>query len=671
MSRSTHAVELCALLVDETYGELTSRIFTILLRKGRLPIRLLSKHTLLNARQLRHGLAVLIQQGLVYYNQDSETGTTFYEANSDAAYGLARAGKIIGMAETRFGPAARDVVQKLFLLGNTSVSDLEAAYESKHEQHVNGNAEGSSVIPNGVNEHKASPVSSTGHLHSVLNRLLEVGFIEPVVHSMFLSPADTYNKVERGILQESFGGSTKGAKQKDDLKLRVKNQLQSIRSDREWKGKGIKRPLNGGHVNGVNGTNKRRRLSNGSSTVSSDHLYEDDGTRLEPTLIVHVNYEKCTVALRNEALAAFAKERIGEITSLIYAQGLRLLEAKIPRCRPDSAIDNVVDLPDGPMFTTKELAAALSHNVNPGTGIGKASGDQVNVRKLEKQLDARKPKSKEGEAGGDIDMGDGGSDDEPKVNGNSKLPDNDNDDDDPFADSPKPAKRPKVTFQDRLPASKTSDDRENRVELVKKHLLLLAADDSKFLRKCGNNGFGEWTCDFEFIIQKMQEAEIDAMLLENFGNSGHRLARILRKLGKLEEKKLEEAGKIKKKDVRTKLAEMQMAGLVDIQEVPRDSARTTQRTIFLWFFDQDRAATMVVQNTYKAMSRILQRLDVERRRAHDVLALTRRSDVRDLDPEVYLDVHQLNDFRAIDGKIDKLLCQISRLDGLIGLFREF
>lgn len=667
MSRSTHAVELCALLVDETYGELTSRIFTILLRKGRLPIRLLSKHTLLNARQLRHGLAVLIQQGLVYYNQDSETGTTFYEANSDAAYGLARAGKIIDMVETRFGPAARDVVQKLFLLGNTSVASLEAAYESKHEQLVSGNAEGSSDVLDGVNGHSVSPVSSTGHLHSVLTRLLEVGFVEPVVQSMFLSPADTYNKVEREILQEFFGGSTKGAKQKDDLKLKVKNRLQAIRSEREWKGKGIKRPLNGGHINGVNGTNKRRRLSNGSSTVSSGHMYEDDGTRLEPTLVFHINYEKCTVALRNEALVSFAKERIGETTSLIYAQGLRLLEAKIPRCRLDP-IDNIVDLPDGPMFTTKELAAALSHNVNPGTGIGKASGDQVNLQDLEQQLEARKPKSGEAEVDGDIDMGDSGSDDEPKVNGHSKLPDAD---DDPFTDNPKPAKRPKVTFQDRLPASETSDDRENHVELVKKHLLLLAADDSQFLRKCGNNGLGEWTCDFEFVIQKMQDAEIDAMLLEKFGNSGHRLSRMLRKLGKLEEKKLAEAGKLKLKDVRTKLAEMQMAGVIDIQEVPRDSNRTTNRTIFLWFFDQDRAATLVVQNTYKAMSRILQRLDVERRRAHDVLALTQRSDVRDLDPAVYLDAHQLNDFRAIDGKIDKLLCQISRLDGLIGLFREF
>lgn len=255
------------------------RIFTILLRRGRLSIRLLSKHTLLTPRQLRHGLAVLLQQGLAYHHTDIDTGTTFYEANDAAAYGLARAGKIIDMAETRFGPAARDIVQKLFLLGHTAVADLEAAYESKHENHVNGNSEGPATATDNVNGQSA--VGSVGQLHSVLIKLLETGFVEPVVRSMFLSPTDTYNMVEKEILRESFGGSTKGVKQKEELKLKIKYRLQAIRTEREWKGRGKKRPLNGEHTNGANGTNKRRRLSIGGSTVSSDHLFEDDGTRLD------------------------------------------------------------------------------------------------------------------------------------------------------------------------------------------------------------------------------------------------------------------------------------------------------------------------------------------------------------------------------------------------------
>lgn len=390
-------------------------------------------------------------------------------------------------------------------------------------------------------------------------------------------------------------------------------------------------------------------------------------------MIIHINYEKCKVVLRNEALEAFAKERIGEMTSLIYAQGLSLLEKKISKCQLDPRFDRITESPDGHTFTTKELTAVLSSSINPGTGVGKASNDQVDSRAVAKRLDSRKHKL---EADDDITLGEGHSNGEPKINGHSNPAnlDDDDDDDDPFEERvrPSPVKRPtKVTFDDNLPVPESSDIRENRVELVKKHLMLLATDDAKFLRKTGSNGFGEWTVDFESLIKKLRESEVDALLLENFGTAGHRLARMLRKLGKLDEKTLADSGKLKSKDVRTKLAEMQMAGIIDIQEVPRDSNRTTARTIFLWFFDESRAATMVLEHTFKAMSRILQRLDVERRRAHDVLALTKRSDVRDLDPEMYLDASQLNDFQVIDAKIDIFLCQIARLDGLISLFRDF
>ena len=59
---------------------------------------------------------------------------------------------------------------------------------------------------------------------------------------------------------------------------------------------------------------------------------------MKSNLVVRINYEKCTVALRNQVLVAFAYDRIGETTSLIYAAGLGLLEDKIclpvVRCLP-------------------------------------------------------------------------------------------------------------------------------------------------------------------------------------------------------------------------------------------------------------------------------------------------------------------------------------------------
>jgi DNA-directed RNA polymerase III subunit RPC3 len=305
------------------------------------------------------------------------------------------------------------------------------------------------------------------------------------------------------------------------------------------------------------------------------------------------------------------------------------------------------------------------------------SSDKIDTQKLEKAYKSRKRSDEakvDGEASSDEDES---MDDVLTANANGTIPEIDQDSDshgeDPFEGdmTTKPSKRAKVTFQDKLPKPEAAESRENRMLQVKNHLLLLAADDCGFLRKCGSRGLGEWTVDFEGMTQYLQEVEMDTMLLESFGKVGHRLARMMRKLGKLDEKQLPNLALVKQKDVRTKLAEMQMAGVVDIQEVPRDSGRTTSRTIFLWYFDVERVSTILLDSIYKNMSRCFQRLDIERRRVQDVLTLTERTDLLDEQPEKYMVPEQLNVLHEIEDKEESLLGHISRLDELVAIFRDY
>jgi DNA-directed RNA polymerase III subunit RPC3 len=399
---------------------------------------------------------------------------------------------------------------------------------------------------------------------------------------------------------------------------------------------------------------------------------------MKPNMLVRINYEKCTVVLRNSRLAALASSRIGSTTAQVYEAGLRLIEKSISRCRLDPRIDDIKDLPDGSTFTTMELTATLSKSVKTGSGIGTVSGDKIDTRKLEKARKSTKRSDEaeaEGEASEDEDVL---MEDIPIANGNGNIsdldPDSDSHGDDPFDDEntrTKSSRRAKVTFQDQLPKPEAAENRENRMLQVKNHLLLLAGDDCHFLRKCGSRGLGEWTVDFEGMTQYLQEVEMDTMLLENFGKVGHRLARMMRKLGKLDEKQLPNLALVKQKDARTKLAEMQMAGVVDIQEVPRDSGRTTSRTIFLWYFDVERVSTILLDSIYKNMSRCFQRLDIERRRVQDVLALTERTDLLDEEPEKYMDQEQLNTLHEIEDKEESILGHIGRLDELVAIFRDY
>lgn len=401
-------------------------------------------------------------------------------------------------------------------------------------------------------------------------------------------------------------------------------------------------------------------------------------TSAKRNLILRINYDKCTVALRSLRLAELAYNRIGETTSYVYAELLRLLEEGIQRCRPDTEIDDLDDLPDGPTVTTVELAAAVNNSIDVATGIGKVKVEKIDTSNL---LNQRTKKRKvgndseaevEGEASSDeYESGNGVH--ETNHNANMLVMDaNIGSEGGPPVEvcDMKDPKRPRVTFQDRSPNPAEPDERLNHVLQIKNHLMLLAADDCHFLRRCGNRGHGEWTVDFERLVDYLQQSELDFIILENFDVAGHRLARMMRKVGKVDEKQLSSIALMKQKDIRTKLAEMQMAGMVDIQEVPKDSNRTNARTIFLWYFDAARVSSIILQNVYKTMSRCLQRLEIERRRSDDILSLSERSDVKDNKEEILKEEH-LNQLRVFHGKEDKLLGQLGRLDELVSIFRDY
>lgn len=99
---------------------------------------------------------------------------------------------------------------------------------------------------------------------------------------MLRSPTDTYDMVEKKVLRESFGGNTKGGKQKEEMNILIQREMRAIRDEgQDWQTKVRKgRPANGNHMNGTNGSTKRRRLSIGGASVAGDQ-YEDDGARLD------------------------------------------------------------------------------------------------------------------------------------------------------------------------------------------------------------------------------------------------------------------------------------------------------------------------------------------------------------------------------------------------------
>lgn len=372
-------------------------------------------------------------------------------------------------------------------------------------------------------------------------------------------------------------------------------------------------------------------------------------------MTLRINYERCLVMLRGQEIVSLAKFRIGETTSVIYGAALRLIEEKIPRCQPDPMMDELDEGDDGPSFTTNEVASSISRSIDVTKGLGKESDPSQDRAGGSPTATRRKHNVDE-------------SEDENMANGHG----HDSDDNEDI--KPRGTKRNRVTFQDQAPAHVSyvsSDDMQNRTAYVKKHLLLLASDDCKFITKLTADGNGKWSINFQKVIEFMREAEMDTMVLDNFGAQGHRLTRMMRTLGKLDEKQMVNLALLTRRDILTKLAQMQMAGIVDIQEVPRDTGRTTARTIFLWYFDTERVSNRLLDSVYKCMSRCYQRLEVEKRRARDFIIPTERTDVQHLPLEEYLEQTTINGFLAFKATEEKIFGEISRLDELIGIFRDY
>ncbi|KAH6900099.1 RNA polymerase III subunit RPC82-domain-containing protein [Thelonectria olida] len=635
-----HAAELCALLVNDLYGELPSRILIALLTKGRSTIAQLVQHTTLNSRHLRNGLAVLIQQNLLYHHSGPDKRLTNYEANPDACYNLVRSGKILEIIERQYGTAERELIQTLMLLGHARIGDLSQAFGSRAPK-INGHTNGDHDPHDGL-------IESENHLNSVLGRLLRAEIIETIRPESFRNPTDVYREICDDVLQT--GPAEKATKNKGEAQRQIYERYRAFRDQ----GKTLKRQL----ANAGSFSSKRRKLENGRA--QNGHTYDEDAPHLNPNVIVRLNHERCLVELRNERLVSFAADMLGEVTGEVYRAILDLVTSDFSRCRPDSVIDDEMPVRQTSV-TTVDILEHLDDTLNVQSGIGKASKEKIDLESAEKIRESPP------DDGYDSDDSDAAPPGRRPMTVNFDV---DEDDDDSDADDDQKLPATNGDRQTRVTFDGATAPKESRVNQMRQHLLLLSESQHRFIRHCGTHGRGQWTIDFSQLMERLRETELDAMIEQSHGRHGLRLTRILREKGKLDEKMLPSAALMKKGDVQGKMLAMQMAGLVDVQEVPKDNNRLANRTLFFWYFDRERTESQVLDDVYKAMLRCLQTLQVERHKERNILTFVERKDVQGKEEEVMTTEHY-NKYNAHLKVQDKLLGEVMRLDELVGVLRDY
>ncbi|KAJ3566902.1 hypothetical protein NPX13_g6965 [Xylaria arbuscula] len=524
-------------------------------------------------------------------------------------------------------------------------SDADDPFDDD-SNHINGN---------GVMHSKAEDETplQADEIYDTLAQLVAAGVVETVSSSMFQSPQDLKASIEHECAQE-FPNGVRGAKVISEFDAMVKSQIKAIGAERIM----TKRKLQESALYEPSNI-KRRKLANGG--MSNGFAGDSGGSILrdEPNTVVRLNFDKCLVELRNQRLAEHADDFVGETTAQVYAALLASLCKKVYRCQHDQHTIMTGEEEEsyfrGVNVTTEEVFDHLSSDVDVSVGIGTASEEDIDIRFGEK-IRKYPPQVQGSRLQGSLDAGDEilGSDDEEY---------------DPTGERPKAHVNGKNgwTAHNGDHSEDGPSSRAEQIYQMRQHLLILAEAKQQFVRHCGRN---EWTVDFGPLVQHLRYAELDTMIEDSFGRQGLRLTRILRENGKLDDKTLPAMALMRKPDVHVKMAEMEMAGFLEVQEVPRDNNRAANRTMFFWFFDEARTLRRVLDNAYKSMVRCMERLEVERYNKKHVVELLERKDVQGheedkLRGDIYDEYLQLVDMEK------KLLSQVSRLDDLVSIFQDF
>ncbi|OCK84600.1 hypothetical protein K432DRAFT_112426 [Lepidopterella palustris CBS 459.81] len=643
---SQYLSELCTLLIDDLYGELSSQVFSTLARVGRQPLSGLLRYSNLSARHFKHGLVVLIQQHLALHYTSDTDGLTYFEANWEHAYNLVRYGKIEEMVQDRYGEQAAGIISNLLLLGHTKVSDLTEAYGVANNKsnletgtnRVNGDglSRGTGVIDvddfsngdelrNGAGSSSATKkpenhFRSRGQLHTLLYKLLSVGWIVPVRASHFWPQADLHNEAAAFVISSSFENKIpKGPRKVKEYAQKLNKQKRKDRDDalelpHNSAVIGTKRPTMSTafqprkriRLNGVNGTNGHSDLGD----------TQDDDVSLDGEIVVRVNHEKISVAIRTEQLTLLASRYLGQTTSLVYRTLLRLLEERIPRCFENFPVENEDGelIEDPPVIvTSQEVAKVIDTNIDLADGLQQdITTNGIN-----------------GDAHDEFEDLDGAH-----LNGHA------------------------------------SDNLGTRTRMVDQHLRLLCEDPRKFAHWMGSRGTSEWKVEFASLAETLIQNEIEKTVTARHDRMGARLIRVLHSKGKLDEKQVSTFSMTPPKTIRSILTSMQESGYVETQEVPKDASRQPSRTMYFWFYDQERCRQLLLTDTYKAMARILQRIKVERETVQAVIDKAERTDVIGHEDE-YLSKTERDVLRQWSQTEEKLLLQLSRQDDLVTILKDF
>ena len=369
--------------------------------------------------------------------------------------------------------------------------------------------------------------------------------------------------------------------------------------------------------------------------------------------------------MRNEHLVDLADRMISTSTAGVYAQVLRTLGPKVQDCQVEAESPNdkdaEIELSALPQLSTDDLVCAIKDSSELANALGKLDDGRLNMA----QFDHPKKRRKREVFSEDGEMVDGEAspeEEEDAFDSNAEETISD------IASDPDEANGGAKFEPNALPGFLLDPHRD----AIRDHLLVLAIHPMSFLHHFPKTPIlpEQWTIDFSTLMKNITHHTLLETITSRHGLPAARLTRILFDRGKTDEKILCSTSLLAQKTMRSYLLPLHKAGMIGLQEVPRDNSRNPQRTNFLWFFDPERCKAKVLEETYKTMARCLRRARVEGEKVKGTVEKASRSDVIGKEDE-FLGAQELEALNVWKDMDERIWGEVSRLDDLVACLRDF
>jgi DNA-directed RNA polymerase III subunit RPC3 len=177
-----------------------------------------------------------------------------------------------------------------------------------------------------------------------------------------------------------------------------------------------------------------------------------------------------------------------------------------------------------------------------------------------------------------------------------------------------------------------------------------------------------WSIDKSRFTSFLRDKEMYRLISESLTEPALRIVRMLADKGKLDERTMLDVGLLNAKELRKCLSLLQTMGFLELQEVPKDPQRQPKSTIFLYFHDAERVRKVFLDKLYKTMSRMYERLRLEREKVASTLTKVERFEVGT--EEEMLPAAELQELYSWRQKESWFTTEIHRIDDSIAILRD-